>query len=339
MFSRIGKNFWNIFRCNPKDVTERLSQLTVTEQVEPEPVVRGILPQGKNDSSCSDIKATPTFQRTMKGKEAVQKQAQEEAEGYARQRDIRMDQQERMKERLNEEFLEEAVQFTVQQIQRLIENEKCRIRQEEEREKAKKEMKKRKFRNVLLRIKEIVGQTEREVEVERQKKQRLREMEEWKHLQREAQEEANKEIANRKLRNELLLEMLLKKKEEEKAMEDLSVVEEEEKKASFVAVMEAQSPEEITPTGEALMLPVPETSAEKLRDSLPEENVVIENSEAAKEIRAAVRRKEFEKSERKRAARIRKAPLRKKPSFYDIPDRVKVSFGCEINRLFSHEEY
>ncbi|XP_031750453.1 serine/threonine-protein kinase N1 [Xenopus tropicalis] len=288
MFSRLGKTLGNIFRSNPKDP-----------------------------------KAAPTFQREMKGKEALEKQAQEEAEGFARQRDIRMALQERIKEQLNDEFLDEAVQFTVQQIQRGFEIDSCRMQQEEEQEKAKKEIKKRKLRNLLLRKREIERQTERETEVERQTEQRLRQMEEWKHLQREAQEEANKEIAKRKLRNELLLEMLVNKKEEEKVMEGRAIVEEEEKKESFVAVMEAQSQEEITPPGEALMLSIPETSAEKLRDSLPEENDDIEDIEAAIEARAAVRRKEFEKSERKRAARIRKAPLRKPPSFFDIPDRVK----------------
>uniref|UniRef100_A0A1B8Y2D7 Protein kinase domain-containing protein n=1 Tax=Xenopus tropicalis TaxID=8364 RepID=A0A1B8Y2D7_XENTR len=261
----------------------------------------------------------------MKGKEVLEKQAQEEAEGYARQRDIRMAQQERIKANLNEKFLNEAEQFTVQQIERCIENDTCRIKQEEAQEKAKKEIEKYKLKNVLLGKKEINRQTERQKEVERQKKQRLRKIRKWKKLQREEQEEAKKEREKRKVRNELLVEtvkMLLKKREEEKAMVGLPIIEKEEKeeeKTSFMEVMEAQSQEEMVPAGEALMLPDPESSsAEKLRDSLPEEN-----EEAAIEARAAVRRKEFEKSERKRAARIRKAPLRKPPSFYDVSDRIK----------------
>ncbi|KAE8578200.1 hypothetical protein XENTR_v10023396 [Xenopus tropicalis] len=87
------------------------------------------------DSSCCNLKATAA---EKEGRRTLEKRAQEEEEEYARQRNLRMRLQERIKESLHEESLEEAERFAIQQKQRFIDNERFRIREEEAQEKAEK---------------------------------------------------------------------------------------------------------------------------------------------------------------------------------------------------------
>ncbi|KAE8578480.1 hypothetical protein XENTR_v10023587 [Xenopus tropicalis] len=204
MFSRIRKICYNIFRSNNRASTCRNIKAASEELKPTKENLRNVLVMEKirvRENEMDELGKKETANRELRNvllRETIRNQGKETQEQIRRQTE-----------------------------QRSKEKERWASLEKEAQEENKREIVKRKERNMLLNDELKALHNETKVQLQIQREQRRKEIERWIVLEKEAQEENNQEIMKRKQRNLLLNKNMetekqktLKKKEEERRMKE-----------------------------------------------------------------------------------------------------------------------
>ncbi|KAE8578492.1 hypothetical protein XENTR_v10023599 [Xenopus tropicalis] len=254
MFSRFRKRFIKIFKSNNRDSNDILAVPScprelvikpVEEQVVSEPTVQEHLTREINASTKHKLSKVLLRETLI----IAHNKAEEEARKEILKRKLE-NVQLREKARIQEKETQMEVQRQTEK--RMKEKELWVSLANATQEEDKKELMKRKVRNIMLLEKLKAEDRETEVQVQRQREERQREIERWKALEKEAQEENNREIRKRKERNLLLnknmemeKEQKLKNIEQQRRMKELELEAQKKDDAAMREEIAMQQPKEM----------------------------------------------------------------------------------------------